>query len=83
MGKRRSAPNYYQRRDAKARRDAARRAQARSPEAIADRLLESIDVDGLAQRLARNLEGVAERMEQRLENNREPREGQSGHEQPQ
>lgn len=83
MSKRRPTPNYYQRRDAKARRDAARRAAARSPEAIADRLLAGLDLDGLAQRLARNLEGVAEKMEQRLDNNREPRQGQSGHEQPQ
>lgn len=55
MGKRR-APNYYQRRDAKARRDAARRAAARSPEAIADRLLAGLDLDGIARTLAEALE---------------------------
>ena len=56
MGKRRPAPNYYQRRDAKARRDAARRAEARSPEAIADRLLAGLDLDGVARTLTEALE---------------------------
>ena len=56
MAKRRSAPNYYQRRDAKARRDAARRAQARSPEVIADRLLDGLDLDGIARTLTEALE---------------------------
>ena len=56
MGKRRPAPNYYQRRDAKARRDAARRAAARSPEAIADRLLAGLDLDGIARTLTEALE---------------------------
>ena len=56
MGKRRPAPNYYQRRDAKARRDAARRAEARSPEAIADRLLAGLDLDGIARTLTEALE---------------------------
>ena len=56
MGKRRSGPNYYQRRDAKARRDAARRATARSPEAIADRLLAGLDLDGIARTLTEALE---------------------------
>lgn len=56
MGKRRSAPNYYQRRDAKASREAHRRAAARTPEAIADRLMAGLDIDGLASTLAEALE---------------------------
>lgn len=56
MAKRRPTPNYYQRRDAKARRDAARRAAARSPEAIADRLLAGLDLDGIAHTLTEALE---------------------------
>ena len=56
MGKRRPAPNYYQRRDAKARRDAARRAEARSPEAVANRLLAGLDLDGIARTLTEALE---------------------------
>ena len=55
MSRRRGQPNYYQRRDAKARRDAARRAAARSPDAIAARLLEHIDVDALAENLTQHL----------------------------
>lgn len=55
MSRRRGQPNYYQRRDAKARRDAARRAAARSPDAIAERLLEHVDVDALAESLTRHL----------------------------
>ena len=56
MAKRRPTPNYYQRRDAKARRDAARRAAARSPDAIAAKLLQHIDVDSIAHDLTRALE---------------------------
>lgn len=68
MGKRRGGnPNYYHRRTERARREEHARRVARSPEAVAARLLEAIDVDGLAAHLAR-----------RLENNREPGEGQSG-----
>ena len=51
MAKRRPTPNYYQRRDAKARRDAAQRAAARSPQAIAERLLDTLDIDHLAHTL--------------------------------
>lgn len=69
MGKRKRGgnPNYYHRRTEKARREEQARRAARSPEAVAARLIESIDVDGLAQHLAR-----------RLENNHEPGEGESG-----
>lgn len=56
MTRRRDQPNYYQRRDAKARRDAARRAAARSPDAIAGKLLQHIDVDKIAQDMARALQ---------------------------
>ena len=56
MAKRHRTPNYYQRRDAKARRDAARRAAARSPEAVADRLLAGLDLDGIARTLTDALE---------------------------
>ena len=56
MSKRRRSPNYYERRDAKARRDAARRAAARSPDAIAAKLLQHIDVDRIAHDLTRALE---------------------------
>lgn len=69
MGKRKRGgnPNYYHRRTERARREEHARRAARSPEAVAARLLEAIDVDGLAQHLAR-----------RLEPDPEPREGQSG-----
>ena len=56
MSKRRRSPNYYERRDAKARRDAARRAAARSPDAIAAKLLQHIDVDRIAHDMTRALE---------------------------
>lgn len=61
MSRRRGQPNYYQRRDAKARRDAARRAAARSPDAIAARLLEHIDVESIAENMTRALNGDDDR----------------------
>ena len=57
MSKRRRSPNYYERRDAEARRDAARRAAARSPDAIAAKLLQHIDVDSIAHDMTRAFEG--------------------------
>ena len=51
MAKRRPTPNYYQRRDAKAQRDAAQRAAARTPQAITERLLKSLDIDHIAHTL--------------------------------
>lgn len=91
MGKRKRGgnPNYYARRDARARREAA----ARSPQAIAERLLKQIDVDRLARSLADGLERVAERADPPrqdeewegkatvdlwLSGDPDPREGQSG-----
>ena len=54
MGKRKRGgnPNYYRRRTERARREAA----ARSPQAIAERLLKQIDVDGLARALTDRLD---------------------------
>lgn len=58
MGKRKrgGSPNYYQRRDERARREEHARRVARSPEAVAARLLEAIDVDGLARALTDRLD---------------------------
>lgn len=79
MGKRKRGgnPNYYARRTERARREEHARRVARSPETVAARLLEAIDVDGLAQHLARNLEDAAEKMEQRLEDDRRGRQGRA------
>lgn len=58
MGKRKRGgnPNYYHRRTEQARREEHARRAARSPEAVAARLLEAIDVDGLARALTDRLD---------------------------
>lgn len=58
MGRRKRGgnPNYYHRRTERARREEHARRAARSPEAVAERLLKSIDVDGLARALTDRLD---------------------------
>lgn len=58
MGRRKRGgnPNYYHRRTERARREEHARLAARSPEAVAERLLKSIDVDGLARALTNRLD---------------------------
>lgn len=67
MGKRRRGgnPNYYARRTERARREAAARAAARSPEAIAAGLLKGMDLESLTRSLTASLERAADRMDRR------------------
>lgn len=56
MGKRRrGSPNYYARRDERARREAAARAHARDPARLAEKMLDGLDLDGLADTMTRGL----------------------------
>ena len=55
--KRRGNPNYYHRRTEQARREERARRAARSPEAVAAKLLQHIDVDRIAHDMTRALEG--------------------------
>lgn len=58
MGKRKRGgnPNYYHRRTERARREEHARRAARSPEAVAERLLDAVDVDRLARALTDRLD---------------------------
>lgn len=74
--KRRPQPNYYLRKDARRAREEEARRAARHPDTLAARLLESIDVDRIAEAMSGTLDGTAFARLEQPESNENPEDEQ-------